>query len=193
MIEERLDKKRLPEAATDDKVSEVRPAWERSLGKAKGKDDVKLWPFRVISGQEDKPESVVNAQGCEQRFRPEEVSKVILLTTKETEEAYLGSPHKKDEVTVPACFKALQHQAAKDSGCDKSTVREVDSVGESASVPRAQLYKQRYGDSVGAEDFEECFTEKDGVLGIKLLGAAPLDRGRPTTSECLRFSAVCIR
>merc|ERR1711972_982632 len=52
--------------------------------------DIKLWPFKVISGQGDKPMIVVNSQGEEKKFHPEEVSSMVLLKMKETAEAYLG-------------------------------------------------------------------------------------------------------
>ena len=49
--------------------------------------DIKLWPFKVASGSGDKPMIVVNAQGEEKKFHPEEISSMILLK-KETAEAY---------------------------------------------------------------------------------------------------------
>jgi L1 cell adhesion molecule like protein len=36
--------------------------------------DIKLWPFKVASGSGDKPMIVVNAQGEEKKFHPEEIS-----------------------------------------------------------------------------------------------------------------------
>merc|ERR1719291_664422 len=48
--------------------------------------DIKLWPFKVISGQGDKPMIVVDSQGEEKKFHPEEVSSMILLKMKETAE-----------------------------------------------------------------------------------------------------------
>ena len=53
--------------------------------------DIKLWPFKVESGQGDKPIIVVNAQGEQKKFHPEEISSMVLLKMKETAEAYLGT------------------------------------------------------------------------------------------------------
>merc|ERR1712176_1360177 len=78
--------------------------------------DIKLWPFKVIAGQGDKPMIVVNAQGEEKKFHPEEVSSMILLKMKETAEAYLGSKISDAVVTVPAYFNDSQRQATKDAG-----------------------------------------------------------------------------
>merc|ERR1712159_960929 len=46
--------------------------------------DIKLWPFKVIAGSGDKPMIVVNFQGEEKKFHPEEVSSMILTKMKET-------------------------------------------------------------------------------------------------------------
>merc|ERR1711978_515370 len=78
--------------------------------------DIKLWPFKVISGQGDKPMIVVNSQGEEKKFHPEEISSMILLYMKETAEAYLGTKVNDAVVTVPAYFNDSQRQATKDAG-----------------------------------------------------------------------------
>merc|ERR1711988_883673 len=78
--------------------------------------DIKLWPFKVISGAGDKPMIVVNSQGEEKKFHPEEVSSMILTKMKETAEAYLGTKVNDAVVTVPAYFNDSQRQATKDAG-----------------------------------------------------------------------------
>jgi hypothetical protein len=78
--------------------------------------DIKLWPFKVEAGQGDKPMIVVNAQGEEKKFHPEEISSMILLKMKETAEAYLGTKVNDAVVTVPAYFNDSQRQATKDAG-----------------------------------------------------------------------------
>ena len=45
--------------------------------------DIKLWPFKVISGAGDKPMIQVNCNGEEKKFHPEEVSSMILTKMKE--------------------------------------------------------------------------------------------------------------
>merc|ERR1712113_854413 len=78
--------------------------------------DIKLWPFKVIAGQGDKPMIEVNSAGEEKKFHPEEVSSMILLKMKETAEAYLGGKINDAVVTVPAYFNDSQRQATKDAG-----------------------------------------------------------------------------
>merc|ERR1712050_708830 len=78
--------------------------------------DIKLWPFKCVSGQGDKPMIVVEMGGEEKKFHPEEVSAMVLTKMKETAEAYLGSKVNDAVVTVPAYFNDSQRQATKDAG-----------------------------------------------------------------------------
>merc|ERR1719412_1977198 len=78
--------------------------------------DIKLWPFKVLAGQGDKPMIAVNSAGEEKKFHPEEVSSMIFLKMKETAEAYLGGKINDAVVTVPAYFNDSQRQATKDAG-----------------------------------------------------------------------------
>merc|ERR1712127_251636 len=78
--------------------------------------DIKLWPFKVVSGSGDKPMMEVTTSEGVKKFHPEEVSSMILLKMKETAEAYLGKEVKNAVVTVPAYFNDSQRQATKDAG-----------------------------------------------------------------------------
>merc|ERR1712226_582116 len=78
--------------------------------------DMKLWPFKCVAGPGDKPMIVVQAQGEEKKFHPEEISSMILLYMKETAEAYLGTKVNDAVVTVPAYFNDSQRLATKDAG-----------------------------------------------------------------------------
>ena len=78
--------------------------------------DIKLWPFKVISGPGDKPMIQVNSSGEDKKFHPEELSAMILVKMKETAEAYLGTKVGDAVVTVPAYFNDSQRQATKDAG-----------------------------------------------------------------------------
>jgi len=78
--------------------------------------DMKHWPFKVKQGVDGKPCILVNYQGQEKSFQPEEISAMVLIKMKETAEAYLGKPVKKAVITVPAYFNDSQRQATKDAG-----------------------------------------------------------------------------
>ncbi|XP_057436415.1 heat shock cognate 70 kDa protein-like [Lotus japonicus] len=79
-------------------------------------DDVKLWPFEVIAGTDDKPTIVVNYKGEEKHLAPEEISSMVLTKMKEIAEAFLGSTVKNAVITVPAYFNDSQRKATKDAG-----------------------------------------------------------------------------
>jgi len=81
-------------------------------------DDMKLWPFKVISDgtAEEKPLIEVTVQGQTKTFQPEEISSIVLIKMKTTAEAFLGKRVKEAVITVPAYFADSQRQATKDAG-----------------------------------------------------------------------------
>jgi heat shock protein 1/8 len=79
--------------------------------------DIKLWPFKVIEGPEDKPMIVVTYKNEEKHFSAEEISSMVLNKMRKIAEAYLGTSVKNDVITVPANFSDSQHKATKDAGC----------------------------------------------------------------------------
>jgi L1 cell adhesion molecule like protein len=79
-------------------------------------DDIKLWPFKVEQGPNEKPMIVVKFKGEIKKFQAEEISSMVLLKMKEIAEAYLSKPIKNAVVTVPAYFNDSQRQATKDAG-----------------------------------------------------------------------------
>merc|ERR1711998_748547 len=78
--------------------------------------DVKLWPFKVESGADDKPMIVMGYKGETKKFQAEQISSMVLVKMKEIAEAYLGKDVKDAVVTVPAYFNDSQRQATKDAG-----------------------------------------------------------------------------
>ncbi|XP_047983722.1 heat shock cognate 70 kDa protein-like [Salvia hispanica] len=78
--------------------------------------DMKLWPFKVISGVDDKPMIVVTYKSEKKQFSAEEISSMVLSKMKDFAEAYLGSSVKNVVVTVPAYFNDSQRQATKAAG-----------------------------------------------------------------------------
>ncbi|XP_057436455.1 heat shock cognate 70 kDa protein 2-like [Lotus japonicus] len=87
----------------------------RKFSDASVQSDMKLWPFKVISGPGDKPLIVVNYMKEEKQFTAEEISSIVLFKMREIAEAYLGSTVKNVVVTVPTYFKYSQRQATKDA------------------------------------------------------------------------------
>ena len=78
-------------------------------------EDIKHWPFKVISDS-GKPKICVEFKGEQKKFAPEEISSMVLTKMKETAEAYLGQTVNDAVITVPAYFNDSQRQATKDAG-----------------------------------------------------------------------------
>ncbi|KAJ0102757.1 hypothetical protein Patl1_06373 [Pistacia atlantica] len=88
----------------------------RRYSNASVQSDIKLWPFKLISGSEDKPVIFVNYKGEEKKFSAEEISSMVLSKMRKIAETYLGSTIKNAVVTVPAYFNDSQRQATKNAG-----------------------------------------------------------------------------
>jgi heat shock 70kDa protein 1/2/6/8 len=87
----------------------------RKFEDATVQDDMKHWPFEVISA-DGKPKIQVIYKDEKKNFFPEEVSSMVLTKMKETAEAYLGKTVTNAVITVPAYFNDSQRQATKDAG-----------------------------------------------------------------------------
>jgi L1 cell adhesion molecule like protein len=88
----------------------------RRITDASVQSDMKLWPFKVLSGPGDKPMIEVIYKGEKKQFSPEEISSMVLIKMREIAEAFLGQTVKNAVVTVPAYFNDSQRQATKDAG-----------------------------------------------------------------------------
>lgn len=78
--------------------------------------DIKLWPFKVEPGNDDKPMIVVQYKGETKKFQAEQISSMVLTKMKEIAESFLGKSVKSAVITVPAYFNDAQRQATKDAG-----------------------------------------------------------------------------
>ncbi|MED6171866.1 hypothetical protein PIB30_044813 [Stylosanthes scabra] len=80
------------------------------------KNDMMLWPFKVIPGEDDKPMISVTYKGQEKHLSAEEVSSMILTKMRQIAEAYLEAPVINAVITVPAYFSDSQRTGTKDAG-----------------------------------------------------------------------------
>ena len=78
--------------------------------------EMKHWPFKLISGLDDKPMFEVNYMDERKTFSPEEISAMVLTKMKEIAENYLGEKVENAVITIPAYFNDQQRQATKDAG-----------------------------------------------------------------------------
>ncbi|XP_062023025.1 heat shock cognate 70 kDa protein-like [Rosa rugosa] len=90
--------------------------------------DMKLWPFKVIEGPNDKPIIVVQDKGQEKNFAAEEISSMVLAKMHKVAEAHLGSSVKNAVITVPAYFNDAQRQATKNAAemADLNVIRIIN-------------------------------------------------------------------
>ncbi|XP_058199000.1 heat shock cognate 70 kDa protein 2-like [Rhododendron vialii] len=88
----------------------------RTYSDAFVQSDMKLWPFMVTPGPDDKPMIGVTYKSTEKQFSAEEISSMVLVKIKEIAEDYLGTTVKNAVVTVPTYFNDSQRQATKDAG-----------------------------------------------------------------------------
>lgn len=101
---------------TDNTVFDAKRLIGRVFDDPTVQSDMKHFPFKVVSGTNDKPTIVVHFQGEEKRFLPEEISSMIVGKMKDIAEAYIGKPVTNAVITVPAYFNDGQRQATKDAG-----------------------------------------------------------------------------
>jgi L1 cell adhesion molecule like protein len=87
----------------------------RRFDDPKIQDDMKHWPFTVVS-EAGKPKIQVEYKGEIKKFAPEEVSSMVLSKMREIAETYLGGKVSDAVITVPAYFNDSQRQATKDAG-----------------------------------------------------------------------------
>lgn len=78
--------------------------------------DMKLWPFKVVPKEGEKPYIQVVYKGETKEFSPEEISSMVLIKMKETAESFMGKKVDDAVITVPAYFNDSQRQATKDAG-----------------------------------------------------------------------------
>ncbi|XP_021316554.1 heat shock cognate 70 kDa protein-like [Sorghum bicolor] len=97
-------------------VFEVKRLIGRKFSDEIVQEDIKLWPFKVVAGRDDRAMIAVQYKGKEKQFMPEEISAMVLTKMRETAEVYLGTTVKNAVVTVPVYFNNSQRQATIDAG-----------------------------------------------------------------------------
>ncbi|CAN6295583.1 unnamed protein product [Urochloa humidicola] len=96
-------------------VFEVKRLIGRQFSDVSVQEDIKLWPFKVIVGYDDRPMIVVQFKGVEKQFSAEEIS-MVPAKMRQTAEVYLGTTVKNAVITVPVYFNNSQRQATIDAG-----------------------------------------------------------------------------
>ena len=79
-------------------------------------EDMKLWPFKIVDDNRNKPKIIIKLKDEIKEYYPEQISSYILKELKKISEAYLGKKVKNAVITVPAYFNNSQRQSTIDAG-----------------------------------------------------------------------------
>ena len=110
----------------------------------KVQNDIKNWPNKIIEDQvTKKPQYVIEINGKEEKFFPEDVSSMILKYLKDFAEVYEGGkPIKYAVITVPAHFNNRQRKATIEAA-EKAGLKIVKIINEPTAA--AIAYIQQIG------------------------------------------------
>jgi len=78
-------------------------------------DDIKKYFYKVGAGPGDVPMAIINFQGEEKKYYPEEIASMCLVYAKETAETNMGTRVRDAVITVPASFTSEQRQNTKEA------------------------------------------------------------------------------
>jgi len=137
-------------------------------------NDIKLLSFKVVE-EKGKPIIEVDYLGETKRFRPEEISAMVLGKMKETAEDFLGERVKNAVVTVPAYFNDSQRQSTKDAGTISGmNVLRIINEPTAAAIAYGLEKKKGSGEmnvlifDLGGGTFDvSLLTIEDGVFEVK--------------------------
>jgi heat shock protein 1/8 len=159
--------------------------------------DMKLWPFKVEAGPDEKPVIVVKYKGETKKFHPEEISSMVLTKMRETAEAFLGESCKNAVITVPAYFNDNQRQATKDAGSIAGlNVLRIINEPTAAAIAYG-LDKKGQGErnvlifDLGGGTFDVSFlTIDDGIFEVKATAGDTHLGGEDFDNKLVEFCAA---
>ena len=159
--------------------------------------DMKLWPFTVVRGTDQRPQIVVQFKGEQKKFFAEEISAMVLLKMKETAEAFLGRTIKHAVVTVPAYFNDSQRQATKDAGVISGLdVKRIINEPTAAAIAYG-LDKKSQGEQnilifdLGGGTFDvSLLTIEDGIFEVKATAGNTHLGGEDFDNRMVEFCAA---
>ena len=105
----------LPFPDPKNKVYAVKRIIGRKFKDKEVQDDISIFSYKVENNK-GRPQIVINTNGNEERYSPEEISAKVLEKMKESAESFLQQSIKKVVITVPAYFTEGQKIATKNAG-----------------------------------------------------------------------------
>ena len=97
-------------------IYDVKRLIGRNFSDKQVKEDIKHWPFKIESDENDKPMIKIEDNEGEKKYYPEQISALILKQLKKDAEEFLGREVKEAVITVPAYFNNNQRQSTIDAG-----------------------------------------------------------------------------
>uniref|UniRef100_A0ACD5XEJ4 Uncharacterized protein n=1 Tax=Avena sativa TaxID=4498 RepID=A0ACD5XEJ4_AVESA len=97
-------------------VFDVKRLIGRHFSDTSVQEDMRMWPFKVVSGPSDRPLIVVQYKDEEKQFEAEQISAMVLAKMREIAETYLDTEVLNAVITVPVYFNDSQRQATIDAG-----------------------------------------------------------------------------
>nr|XP_043632211.1 heat shock cognate 70 kDa protein-like [Erigeron canadensis] len=143
-------------------------------------EDIKLWPFKVVAGSEDKPKILVTYKGEKKEFIAEEISSMVLSKMKGVADTFLGSTVEKAVITIPAYFNDSQRQSTKDAAA-VAGLEVLRLINEPTAAALAYALDKRAGIdgkmnvlifdlSGGTFDVSILTIDEKGVIKVKATG-----------------------
>ncbi|XP_026431193.1 heat shock cognate 70 kDa protein-like isoform X2 [Papaver somniferum] len=130
--------------------------------------DIKLWPFKVIAGVDERPMIQLNYKGKEMQFSAEEISSMVLIKMREIAEAYLGTSVMHAVITVPAYFSDSQRHATRDAGTIAG-LKVMRIISEPTAAAIAYGLDKRATTDVGAAENVLIFDLGGGTFDVSIL------------------------
>ncbi|XP_071691959.1 heat shock cognate 70 kDa protein-like [Rutidosis leptorrhynchoides] len=152
----------------------------RRYADASVQSDMKVWPFKIVEGENGKPMIEVTYQGVTKQISAEETSSMVLTKMKETADTYLNHNVTSAVITVPAYFNDLQRQATKDAATVAGLkVLHLISEPTAAAIAYGLEHKSKDGGAIrhvvifdlGGGTFDvSLVTVNEGKIEVKAVG-----------------------
>eukprot|EP00397_Hematodinium_sp_SG-2012_P027565 GEMP01028971.1.p1 GENE.GEMP01028971.1~~GEMP01028971.1.p1 ORF type:complete len:532 (+),score=133.54 GEMP01028971.1:17-1612(+) len=167
----------------------------RKFDEAAVQQDMKLWPFKVVRGKDNKCLIEVPVKGVNKRFHPEEISSMVLARMKEVAEQNVGHEVTEAVITVPAYFNDAQRQATKDAGAIAG-LKVLRIINEPTAAALAYGLDKRSKDlmnvlvyDLGGGTFDVSLLELEGgVIEVKATAGDTRLGGEDFTNEILKLA-----
>nr|GEV21001.1 heat shock 70 kDa protein [Tanacetum cinerariifolium] len=144
--------KRLQRAKSKLTSTKDRPKDERRASDEIVKEDMKLWTFKIMVGNDDKPKIMITYKGGKKEFAVEEILSMVLAKMKEITQKYLAMAVEKAVITVTIevvhmvnepTTAAIAYALDKRAGVDgKMNVLVFDLGGDTFDVSLLTIYKK---------------------------------------------------